>query len=83
MNNHYLRNRFVREIVRQRFDEKSIDVILNANIVGIDSRGTLVENSKSVVDEQCANAEGSSCLVAEDGRKFSFDEAIWCTQVHL
>lgn len=61
------RVRNVQKIISRILDEKGVEVIHNADIVG------------SIGLSEVNEINHREYLVASDGRKFDFDEAIWCT----
>ncbi len=65
--------RTVREIVHRLLSENGVAAHCDVNVVDVE----LLQQTADAKDD----AGTVRYLLAEDGRRFPFDEAIWCTEV--
>ena len=76
-------NQHVQNILHRIAREKGITVELNTEIVAVEMKGELNEGTPDTPSDTTSppssSTHGSDQLVSKDGRKFPFDEAIWCT----
>ena len=69
-------NKGVQRILARLAREKGITIELQAEIVAVEMRDG---NGRGHVNGNGHGADSDDILVAADGRRFPFDEAIWCT----
>ena len=75
-------NQHVKNILHRIAREKGIIVELNTEIVAVEMKGETMDEanvSSNSLSPSSSSSYTSDQLVAKDGRKFLFDEAIWCT----
>ena len=75
-------NQHVQNILHRIAREKGITVELNTEIVAVEMKREMMHGAdlpSDSISQPSSSTHMSDQLISKDGRKFPFDEAIWCT----